>query len=88
VRAVITWDMAFGVVVIFVFTNSTYVLTSQQTLQRNKPILDRFMLSVKRGEMLALVGPSGGGKSVSVHLYSIFWHDLLASSCLTIFYFE
>ena len=33
-----------------------------------KPILDRFMLSVKRGETLALVGPSGGGKSTCIGL--------------------
>lgn len=33
-----------------------------------KPILDKFMLSVKKGETLALVGPSGGGKSTVMGL--------------------
>eukprot|EP00804_Cyclotella_cryptica_P002716 CCRYP_009611-RE/>CCRYP_009611-RE protein AED:0.12 eAED:0.12 QI:425/1/1/1/1/0.93/15/294/1343 len=38
-----------------------------------KPILDRFMLSVKRGETLALVGPSGGGKSTVMGLIERFY---------------
>eukprot|EP00804_Cyclotella_cryptica_P026750 CCRYP_007966-RK/>CCRYP_007966-RK protein AED:0.12 eAED:0.12 QI:257/1/1/1/0.86/0.82/23/169/1460 len=38
-----------------------------------KPILDRFMLSIKRGETLALVGPSGGGKSTVMGLIERFY---------------
>jgi len=38
-----------------------------------KPILDRFTLSVKQGETLALVGPSGGGKSTTIGLIERFY---------------
>ena len=34
----------------------------------NKLILDKFTLTVKQGEVLALVGPSGGGKSTTIGL--------------------
>lgn len=45
----------------------------------NKPILDKFSLSVKQGEVLALVGPSGGGKSTTIGLIERFY-DTLAGS--------
>eukprot|EP00571_Detonula_confervacea_P016438 CAMPEP_0172302832 /NCGR_PEP_ID=MMETSP1058-20130122/4475_1 /TAXON_ID=83371 /ORGANISM="Detonula confervacea, Strain CCMP 353" /LENGTH=1448 /DNA_ID=CAMNT_0013013465 /DNA_START=173 /DNA_END=4519 /DNA_ORIENTATION=- len=39
----------------------------------NKPILDKFKLSVMQGETLALVGPSGGGKSTTIGLIERFY---------------
>jgi len=39
----------------------------------NKPILNKFTLSVKQGETLALVGPSGGGKSTTIGLIERFY---------------
>lgn len=39
----------------------------------NKPILDKFKLSVRKGETLALVGPSGGGKSTTIGLIERFY---------------
>ena len=39
----------------------------------NKPILNNFNLSVNRGETLALVGPSGGGKSTTIGLIERFY---------------
>ena len=39
----------------------------------NKPILDKFSLTVKQGEVLALVGPSGGGKSTTIGLIERFY---------------
>ena len=39
----------------------------------NKPILDKFSLAVKQGEVLALVGPSGGGKSTTIGLIERFY---------------
>jgi len=39
----------------------------------NKPILDKFSLSVRQGETLALVGPSGGGKSTTIGLIERFY---------------
>mmetsp|Transcript_40967 Transcript_40967/g.67215 ORF Transcript_40967/g.67215 Transcript_40967/m.67215 type:complete len:1208 (-) Transcript_40967:912-4535(-) len=39
----------------------------------NKPILDKFKLTVKQGETLALVGPSGGGKSTTIGLIERFY---------------
>ncbi|MBP8998004.1 MAG: ABC transporter ATP-binding protein [Anaerolineaceae bacterium] len=38
-----------------------------------KPVLDDFSLHVKRGETLALVGPTGGGKSTIVNLLCRFY---------------
>jgi ATP-binding cassette subfamily B (MDR/TAP) protein 1 len=45
----------------------------------NKLILDKFSLTVKQGEVLALVGPSGGGKSTTIGLIERFY-DTLAGS--------
>jgi len=39
----------------------------------NKPILDNFNITVKQGETLALVGPSGGGKSTTIGLIERFY---------------
>jgi len=39
----------------------------------NKPILQKFNLSVMQGETLALIGPSGGGKSTTVGLIERFY---------------
>ena len=38
-----------------------------------KPVLDDFSLHVKRGETIALVGPTGGGKSTIVNLLCRFY---------------
>jgi ATP-binding cassette subfamily B protein len=38
-----------------------------------KPVLEDFTLSVKRGETIALVGPTGGGKSTIVNLLCRFY---------------
>lgn len=38
-----------------------------------KPILDKFNLSVRQGETIALVGPSGGGKSTTIGLIERFY---------------
>mmetsp|Transcript_8086 Transcript_8086/g.13654 ORF Transcript_8086/g.13654 Transcript_8086/m.13654 type:complete len:1525 (-) Transcript_8086:107-4681(-) len=38
-----------------------------------KAILDKFNLSVRKGEALALVGPSGGGKSTTIGLIERFY---------------
>lgn len=40
------------------FNNVTFAYPTRP----NKPILNKFKLSVRQGETLALVGPSGGGK--------------------------
>ncbi|KAL7540881.1 hypothetical protein ACHAXR_010450 [Thalassiosira sp. AJA248-18] len=39
----------------------------------SKPILDKFKLSVRQGETLALVGTSGGGKSTTISLIERFY---------------
>lgn len=39
----------------------------------NKPILNNFNLTVKKGETLALVGTSGGGKSTTISLIERFY---------------
>lgn len=38
-----------------------------------KPVLDDFSLQVKRGETIALVGPTGGGKSTIINLLCRFY---------------
>jgi ATP-binding cassette subfamily B protein len=44
-----------------------------------KPVITRFNLSVKRGETIALVGPTGGGKSTIVNLLSRFYEPKAGS---------
>jgi len=41
--------------------------------QPEKPVLTNFNLKVKRGETIALVGPTGGGKSTTVNLICRFY---------------
>jgi len=47
-----------------------------------KPILEDFSLHVKAGEMIALVGPTGGGKSTIVNLLCRFFEP--TGGCITI----
>lgn len=42
----------------------------------DKPVLDDFCLHVKRGETIALVGPTGGGKSTIVNLLCRFYEPV------------
>jgi ATP-binding cassette, subfamily B, bacterial MsbA len=39
----------------------------------DRPVLDRVSLTVKKGEVVALVGPSGGGKTTVANLLPRFW---------------
>ncbi len=41
--------------------------------EADKPVLDDFNLSIRQGETLALVGPTGGGKSTIVNLVCRFY---------------
>lgn len=41
--------------------------------EERKPVLEKFSLQVKPGEMIALVGPTGGGKSTIVNLLCRFY---------------
>ncbi len=41
--------------------------------EEDKPVLSDFNLTVKRGETIALVGPTGGGKSTIVNLICRFY---------------
>lgn len=49
------------------FDNVTFYYTD------DKPVLTNFNLKVKRGETIALVGPTGGGKSTTVNLICRFY---------------
>lgn len=51
------------------FENVTFYYTDGD----NKPVLEDFSLTVKRGETIALVGPTGGGKSTIVNLLCRFY---------------
>ncbi len=44
--------------------------------KEDKPVLDDFCLHVKRGETIALVGPTGGGKSTIVNLLCRFYEPV------------
>ena len=41
--------------------------------EADKPVLDRVSFTAKQGEITALVGPSGGGKTTSAMLAARFW---------------
>ncbi|TET96292.1 MAG: ABC transporter ATP-binding protein [Anaerolineales bacterium] len=41
--------------------------------EKETPVLENFSLNVRRGETIALVGPTGGGKSTIVNLVSRFY---------------
>lgn len=41
--------------------------------EKEAPVLENFSLNVRRGETIALVGPTGGGKSTIVNLVSRFY---------------
>ncbi len=47
-----------------------------------KPVLSDFSLHVKRGETIALVGPTGGGKSTIVNLVCRFYEPVTGSICI------
>ncbi len=49
------------------------------TYNENEVVLDKFSLVVERGQTIALVGPSGGGKSTIVSLLSRFYEPTSGS---------
>lgn len=44
--------------------------------EEDEPVLENFNLSIKRGETIALVGPTGGGKSTIVNLLCRFFEPI------------
>jgi ATP-binding cassette subfamily B protein len=48
----------------------------------DKPVLTDFTLKVKRGETIALVGPTGGGKSTIVNLLCRFYEPKQGAICI------
>jgi ATP-binding cassette, subfamily B, bacterial len=49
------------------------------TYEDGKPVLSNFSLTVKRGETIALVGPTGGGKTTIVNLLCRFYEPTSGS---------
>jgi ATP-binding cassette subfamily B protein len=50
--------------------------------EEGKPVLEDFTLTVKRGETIALVGPTGGGKSTIVNLLCRFYEPKQGVICI------
>src|SRR5258708_9968996 len=50
--------------------------------EHGKPVLQDFNLTVKRGETVALVGPTGGGKSTLVNLMCRFYEPKAGTICI------
>jgi ATP-binding cassette subfamily B protein len=50
--------------------------------EEGKPVLEDFTLAVKRGETIALVGPTGGGKSTIVNLLCRFYEPRRGVICI------
>jgi ATP-binding cassette subfamily B protein len=50
--------------------------------EEDKPVLDNFNLQVKRGETIALVGPTGGGKTTIVNLLCRFFEPKEGVICI------
>jgi ATP-binding cassette subfamily B protein len=50
--------------------------------EADKPVLTDFSLKVKRGETIALVGPTGGGKSTIVNLVCRFYEPRRGTICI------
>ena len=52
------------------------------TYEDDKPVLNNFSLKVKRGETIALVGPTGGGKTTIVNLLCRFYEPVKGHICI------
>ena len=50
--------------------------------EQDDPVLQNFNLNVKRGETIALVGPTGGGKSTIVNLLCRFFEPTSGTICI------
>jgi len=50
--------------------------------EEEKPVLQDFNLHIKRGETIALVGPTGGGKSTIVNLICRFFEPKVGTICI------
>lgn len=50
--------------------------------EEDKPVLENFSMHVKQGETIALVGPTGGGKTTIVNLLCRFYEPSQGTICL------